>query len=315
MLNTGRRRQLSIDRTIALDINGTQQKVRICAARAGLPPLLIVQAGPGLPVLHEVTKFQRLLNLERDFLVAYWEQRGCGDAPSGDAGSASMTQQVDDLVAVLRWLHEETKQRVIVFGVSMGGTFALQAAGQAPDRAKAIIAVSPDSQTASSDASAHGFLQAQGLRANGRMSQRVKKLDPPPYLDSAALQQRARLLADLGAIERRKTFNALLREMLIAMISTYGVVGTIRALRNMNRVQRKLLPEIASLDLITDPPRVTVPVHYVFGEQDVLNPLSIVKALPAAIAAPASTVVRVPDAAHMVHFDQPAIVRSIAERA
>jgi hypothetical protein len=63
----------AIDKTITLDINGSRQSIRLCAARTGLPPLLIVQGGPGLPLLHEVAKFQRLLNLENDFLVGYWE--------------------------------------------------------------------------------------------------------------------------------------------------------------------------------------------------------------------------------------------------
>jgi pimeloyl-ACP methyl ester carboxylesterase len=134
-------------------------------------------------------------------------------------------------------------------------------------------------------------------------------------MDPAPFQQRARLLSDLGAIEHGKTFTALLREFLIALIRTYGVVGGVRALRNMTIIQRKLLPEIASLDLFARPPRVTVPVHYVFGEQDVLTPPSVVKELPAAIAAPATTVLRLPNAGHMVHFDRPEIVRSIVERA
>jgi len=59
--------------------------VRQCAAGSGLPPLLIAQHGPGVPVLHEVAKFQRRLHLERDYLVAYWEQRGCGDASAEEA--------------------------------------------------------------------------------------------------------------------------------------------------------------------------------------------------------------------------------------
>ena len=80
----------------------------------------------------------------------------------------------------------------------------------------------------------------------------------------------------------------------------------------MNIVLRKLLPGVATLDLLAHPPRLTMPVHYVFGEQDVLTPASIVEALPAAIAAPGSTVLRLPDAGHMLHFDHPAVVRSIA---
>ncbi len=72
---------------------------------------------------------------------------------------------------------------------------------------------------------------------------------------------------------------------------------------------------MVSLDVLANPPRLAVPIHYVFGEQDALTPTAIVKDLPAAIAAPATTVLLVPNAGHMVHFDQPAIVRSIAVTA
>lgn len=126
------------------------------------------------------------------------------------------------------------------------------------------------------------------------------------------LQRRARLLIDLGTIERGKTFAALFREMVFGLFRTYGPVGAIRALRNMNVIQRRLLPEIASLDLFANPPRVPVPVHYVFGGRDALNPRAIVDRLPAVIAAPGTTVTVVPEGGHMVHFDRPDIVRSIA---
>ncbi len=104
---TGKTR-LVIDKTVKLEINGSTQHIRMCAERAGLPPVLIVQAGPGLPLLHEVRKFQRHLRLESDFLVSYWDQRGCGIASQQDAKSVSLQQQVDDLRTVLRWLQNET---------------------------------------------------------------------------------------------------------------------------------------------------------------------------------------------------------------
>jgi pimeloyl-ACP methyl ester carboxylesterase len=310
------RRPLAIDKTITLTINGSRQRLRLCAARPGLPPLLVVQGGPAFPLLHEVAKFQRLLNLEDDFLVGYWEQRGCGNAPAHDAHSVSLAQQVDDLCSVLRWLHGETRQRALVLGISIGGTYTLQAVEREPGLVRAVIAVSPDARTAASDAAAHAFLQKQVLRENaGRVRRRIEALAPPPYVDPAPFQDRTRLLADLGTIERGRAFSALLQEFFFALMRTYGVVGSARALRNITIILRRLLPEIASLDLLACPPHVTVPVHYVFGEQDVLTPISMVTELPASIAAPNSTVLLVPDAGHMVHFDQPHIVRSIVERA
>jgi len=310
------RTPLSIDETTTLEVNGSRQSIRLCAARSGLPPLLIVQGGPGLPLQHEIVKFQRLLNLEREFLVAYWDQRGCGNASRNDAQSVSLPQQSDDLRTVLRWLHAETRQRILLFGISWGATIVLKAVEHEPDRVASVVAISPDLQTSASDATADAFLQAQALRAGRRrVGRRVREIGRPPYLDLTRLQRRARLLADLGTIERDKNFSRLLRELLFGLIRTYGVAGGVRALRNMNTVQSSLLPDIAALDLLAHPPRVTVPVHYVFGEQDALTSVSAVTQLPSAIAPPNSTVLRVPGAGHMAHFDQPHIVRSIVERA
>jgi pimeloyl-ACP methyl ester carboxylesterase len=307
---------MTINKTVKLAINGSYQTVRMCAERAGLPPLLVVQAGPGLPVRHEVNKFQRLLQLERDVLVSYWDQRGCGNASRQDANSVSLPQQVDDLRAILVWLHTETKQPIIVFGISLGATMVLRAVEREPDIVKSVIAISPDANTAGSDASVDAFLQKQSAGAGSRrLSRRVMKLGKPPYTDAAAFQRRASLLADLGSIEHGKTFSTIVRETLVGMIRTYGLVGTFKALRNVNVIQGKLLPELVSLDVFANPPRLGVPIHYVFGEQDALTPATVVKELPAAIAAPAITVRLVPHAGHMVHFDQPAIVRSIAVTA
>ena len=307
---------LVIDKTVKLEINGSTQRIRMCAERIGLPPILIVQAGPGLPLLHEVGKFQRNLQLESDFLVSYWEQRGCGNASQRDAKSVSLQQQVADLRFVLRWLQNETKQTVIVFGISLGATISLHAVEHESDKTKSLIAISPDANTAGSDASVYSFLQEKSVLAgSGRLSKKVKKLGPPPYTDSAAFQLRARLLTDLGGIERGKKFSAVLRETLFGMIRTYGLLGTLKSLRNMNLIQRVLLPELVSLDLFANPPDLAIPVHYVFGEQDPLTPAAIVKQLPEAIAAPERTVILLPDAGHMVHFDQPSAVRSIAMRA
>ena len=305
-----------IDKTVELRINGSTQRVRVCAERAGLPPILIVQAGPGFPVLHEVRKFQRRLHLESDFLVAYWDQRGCGVALRHDAESVSLQQQVDDVRAVLQWLHNETKQAVIVFGISLGATFTLQAVQDESDRVKAVIAISPDADTARSDAAAHAFLQEQSARSGTQRSRsRLEKLGSPPYTDATAIQSRARLLTDLGAIERGRSFNSLLGETLFGMIRAYGPLGTANALRNMNLIQNRMLPPLTSLNLFANPPRVAVPVHYVFGEQDALNPAALVQELPSAIGAPERTVALLPEAGHMVHFDQPEVVRAIAMRA
>lgn len=75
------------------------------------------------------------------------------------------------------------------------------------------------------------------------------------------------------------------------------------------------LQPLASLNLFANPPRVAVPIHYVFGEQDALSSAALVEQSPAAIGPAGSTTALVPQAGHMVHFDQPEVVRAIAVRA
>jgi pimeloyl-ACP methyl ester carboxylesterase len=123
------------------------------------------------------------------------------------------------------------------------------------------------------------------------------------------------LLANFGSIERGRTFTALLRETVVAMVRTYGILGTVRALRNMNIIQRRMLADVSTLDLLGRPPRLSVPVHFVFGERDALTAAFMTSELPGAIGAAGTTAVRVPDAGHLVHFDRSDVVRSVAEKA
>jgi pimeloyl-ACP methyl ester carboxylesterase len=304
-----------VNKTVNLEVDGTHQHLRLCAARAGLPPVLIVQAGPGFPLLNEVEKFQQHLKLEENFLVAYWDQRGCGPASSQDLQGLSLRTQADDLCFVVRWLAAEAGQKVVVLGISLGATVALQAAAHAADSIKALVLVSIDADAAASDASTFSFLQEAAARPeNGKMSKPMTKLGAPPYIFPTPFQLRARLLTDLGAVERGKRFGSLLRELLSSLVHTYGLLGAVRTLRNMNAIQSKMLPELATLNLFANWPARTMPVHFVFGENDPLVPAPLIQKLFGSITREDS-VTSLPGAGHMVHFDEPTAVRSLIAQA
>jgi pimeloyl-ACP methyl ester carboxylesterase len=180
---------------------------------------------------------------------------------------------------------------------------------------KALVAVSIDTDTAASDAAAHAFLQAASAQPDKRrIATRLEELGPPPYTTPAPLQSRARMLTDLGGIEHGKRFGELARSLLYSLLRTYGLFGTATALRNMNAIQRKLLPDLVTLNLFAQWPRPAIPVHYVFGGRDPLNPRSIVERVSETIT-DRDTVVTLPDAGHMAHFDEPGTVRSIIAQA
>jgi pimeloyl-ACP methyl ester carboxylesterase len=105
-----------------------------------------------------------------------------------------------------------------------------------------------------------------------------------------------------------------LRELLSSLVRAYGWLGAIKALRNMNSIQRKMLPELAMLNLFEHWPQRTVPDHHVFGENDPLVPASLVRQISSTVTHD-DTITSLHNAGHMVHFDEPAEVRSIIAQA
>jgi pimeloyl-ACP methyl ester carboxylesterase len=83
---------------------------------------------------------------------------------------------------------------------------------------------------------------------------------------------------------------------------------------NMNSVQRKLRPEIASLNLLSNWPHRTVPTPYIFGGFDPLVPAHVKKQI-ADLITDDNALTSLPNAGHMVHFDEPAFVRTAIARA
>lgn len=300
-----------IDYLKHLDINGSMQRARVCAARPGLPPLLVVQAGPGLPLLHEVALFQQGLRLEEHFTVYYWEQRGCGPARKQFAQSVSLAQQIDDVGAWVEYIRSEASRDVILMGISLGATVALMAAGRGLQGIRAIVAISPDLKFP--DIDLHVATYLAGAVAP-RQQAKLKRLGPPPYLEASRFQQRAQLLADAGVIRRDRRFFSLAGEMILGLLKTYGLLDTLRTLRNMSIVQGRMLPELLELDVFPSLSQIRSPVHYLVSPSDPFMPPDILRQLEAIAESMGQAITLVPDARHMVHLDRPDVVRSVLKR-
>ena len=124
------------------------------------PVLLFVHGGPGFP---GGIFARKNAELERDFTVVHWDQRGAGHSYRSDLAQAVMRvdQFVDDTVALSRWLANRFGQRkIFVVGHSWGTMVAALAAARAPECFYAFVSVSQ--------------------LANYRESQRVVAAQPAP---------------------------------------------------------------------------------------------------------------------------------------
>jgi len=280
------------------------------ASAPDLPPLLVIQAGPGLPIRNERRRYRKLLALDHHFSVFFWDRTGTGlHAPTSTG--LSLDGHLQETVGLLERIARISRRKVTLLGVSSGSTLALLARQRVPNAVERVVAVSPDLDTAASDRHAHErILAAVGEPRWKSLASKAARLQPPPCLDLAQFRLRAELLGHLGSLEARASYQRQVLRLALGIARAYGPHRLPRVLANMDASTRALAPELATVDLISRWPRSVVPADLVFGDADLLSPAEMIdRARP--LLGPRDTLRVVPGAAHMAHFDAPAVVRAV----
>src|ERR1700677_4843067 len=112
---------MKIDTLEAGQLGATTQWIRVRGADPSNPVLLLIQQGPGLPMINEARRFNRLLRLEQDFTVVYWDQRGCGRSLRGhqDHPDITLDLMARDTVSLLELLQARFGTKPYVAGFSL----------------------------------------------------------------------------------------------------------------------------------------------------------------------------------------------------
>jgi proline iminopeptidase len=186
-----------IDSLESFDIDGSTQWALLRGDRSSRRVLLIVQQGPGLPLIHEASEIERQLHLESEAVVAYWDQRGTGRSCDVDPSTISVTRLVADVLAIVDALCTRLQvDQVDIVGFSLGATLATMAAAQNPARIGRIVAVGIDVDFAESERYAYAFARDEAVRRGDRRAQRqLDAIGAPPHDTSKKFMARVRWLS------------------------------------------------------------------------------------------------------------------------
>jgi pimeloyl-ACP methyl ester carboxylesterase len=307
---------MAIDTLEAIQAGGTTQWIRIRGADASNPVLLLIQQGPGLPMINETRRFEHLLGLEQAFTVIYWDQRGCGRSLRTPTGrdSISLAKMASDTVSLLDFLRSRFGGKAYVAGFSFGATLGAHAAAQRPDLVAALVAVGMDVDGAAAGHGAYDFaLAAARQRGSRRAIRQLEAIGPPPHLTAKQFATRVRWATNFGGVTTGETYATLARGLIASLVRSpdYSAGDVIRTVRGITATQAALLPELATMDLAATVPRLDVPVVMVQGRLDQVAPGAAAQRYASALQSPGKQLVWFENSAHTPHLEEPGKFRAL----
>jgi pimeloyl-ACP methyl ester carboxylesterase len=263
--------------------------------------------------------FQRLLRLEDDFTVVYWDQRGTGlSSPflrrGPDRFETGVARMVGDTIALLETLRDRFQRTTLVAGFSFGATFAVHAAARRPDLVAAVVAAGMDVDMPSAENHAYGFaLDTARRRGIRRAVRQLEAIGPPPHTDAKRFAVRARWVADFGGITTASGYRGLQRTLLTGLIRSpdYSTVDVVRTIRGIRSSQIALLPQLAGTDLVRTVPRLDVPLVMAQGRHDQVAPGDAAQRFHDSLGAPHKALVWFEASAHTPHLEEPGKFRDL----
>ena len=310
---------MKIDTLEGVRLGGITQWIRVRGTDASNPVLLLMQQGPGLPIINDASRLEHLLGLENAFTVVYWDQRGTGLSARSLRTNAnpfeiSVARMVDDTVTLLELLRDRFGGKTFVAGFSFGATFAAYAAVRRPELVAALVAAGMDIDVPAAEDSAYAFaLDAARQRGNRRAIRQLEAIGPPPHTTMRQFTTRARWVASFGGLTTSGNLNGVLRELIVSLARSpdYPPAAVIRTLRGVMASQAALLPELAATDLVRALPRLDVPLIMAQGRLDQVAPGEAAQRFHDSVAAPSKQLTWFESSAHTPHREEPAKFRDL----
>ena len=284
-----------------LPINGVAQSAWFRAADVGNPPLVLVHGGPGAS---ESALFRHYdAELEKHFLVVYWEQRGTGRSYHADIDPSSMTiaQIVRDLDAVVDHVRRRFgKDKVVLLAHSWGTVPGIVYAAQKPEKVAAYIGVAQIADVARGLTLEHAFDLVEATRLNDVAAlATLDRIGKPPYGVEAMLA--------LGRLTERFTGDIATGRLILAALSTEeaNLIDLLRFGQGNRFSLDRLWPKLSGMNLASNYRHFDVPVFFFLGRRDRHVPSILAAQWLACLTAPIKGLVWFEESAHNPPYQQP----------
>ena len=260
---------VSIKRSEYLAVDGAKLYLQIRGAERTALVLLWLHGGPGGAERPLFRYFNG--DLEKRFVVVYWDQRGAGRSfdPKADPHRLTIAQHLADLDTVVDHLRQSLGQnKIVLMGHSWGAALGLLYTQAHPEKVSAFIGVNPLIATLKAQQAEYDFVYDEASRRkDDKVLARLQEIGPPPLKDSRQVLAMERLVERYGGVFHQKPHRTwiLVRAIFSGLVTPWEIPRLIHA----NNVSLEAMnTELLGLDLSRSVSAVDVPVLFFVGRYD-----------------------------------------------
>ncbi|HWI52916.1 MAG TPA: alpha/beta hydrolase [Symbiobacteriaceae bacterium] len=300
----------SIAELKTVEINGTKQTLLLRGESRNNPIVLFLHGGPGSAQISFARQW--LKELEKDFVVVNWDQRGAGLSYSGQIPKESMTiaQFIEDTRVVsellLAWFGQE---KLFLVGHSWGTVLGTLTAARYPHLFHAYIGMGQVAAMADNEAVSYRFtLETAKQRGLSKAVKELERIGPPPYGIRQIGVQRKWLRQFGGFMRQGSLTQMVLRSMLAS--TEYTLADFVRYTQGAAFTLNHMWDEVMTVNLPVQVPRLEMPVYYILGRHDMNTPSELAVAYFNQLSAPAKALFWAENSGHVIPGEEPdAVVR------
>jgi pimeloyl-ACP methyl ester carboxylesterase len=292
----------SIDDLFSVRINGTNEWILLRGENRHNPVILLLNGGPGDTGIGLARPFGYETGLERDMVVATWDEANTGKSDDLPASQRSISRYVDDTCKVVGLLKQRLgTNHIYLGGVSFGSFLGILTAARCGEGISAFFGAGQLVSAEEADETSHLLTRNEALRRHDLKSVQILDEQGAPPWSRAAIIQQHNVAANYGGMSQRYRHPPL-RALLTPELSLLEIY---RSFSKSESLGNSLWAELHRMDLRTLVPTLPMPVFLLEGRFDLVTPPSIAQHYLDRLSAPQKHWTWFEHSAHGVLLDEP----------
>ena len=303
----------SIAEMTPVNLGGFDQWLVIRGVDRTNPVLLFIHGGPGVPetpMIHSV-----LSDLQEDFVVVTWDQRGTGLSFSKDVPVETMTVErfIEDAHELVGYLKERFgAEKIYIVGHSWGSVLGMYLIDRYPEDFYAYVGIGQVVNTYENERLSYEYVYNRAVEdGNRRAIRELEEIGPPmngvygddPSDIDGLMTQRKWLTKYNGVMHEESSH---LKYYFAYILSPeYSVFDAINVLRGVHFSLDLMWNQVLQVNLFEEITEVQVPVYFFVGRYDYNTPFELVEEYYDVLDAPKKELVWFENSAHMINSEEP----------